>query len=534
MKFTIQRDGTITDVDSREAERLRRRSTSPRSARCSVTQTAAAAAGRSILNPTLTVHLNFEYTMMTQTILARIAGRGACSSRLAARAAATAAAAARDRSSRARSSTTISGEAGAPPRLAVPDFIALSTDAETVAIAQDDRPGAVGRSELRARVLRYPARHLRHRFRRRRRSTTCRSIAGASSAPTASSSAPCRRRRRRQVEVRLFNVRTRQSVFGEGIHGAARPTRGCTRTRSSDEIHQQQRALRGVARTKLTFASDRDGERMTGTVENRERQGDLHRRLRRREPAAGHRQPDAEHHAAWSPDGRSIAYTSYRRGHAEHLHLEHLPGHARGARPRATGRELAAGVVARRHADRLHARRATATPRSTSSNRDGSNVRRLTNNPAIDTTPTWSPTGTQIAFTSDRTGTPQIYVDRRRRPGPAAASRSESYCGSADLVAGAVQRDRVRRAHRARATTSRSIDLATRPDRGRSRSARARTRARRSRRTAATSRSRRRASGKTQIFTIARDGKDLRQITQIGNNYTPGLVANERDGDARR
>jgi TolB protein len=28
-------------------------------------------------------------------------------------------------------------------------------------------------------------------------------------------------------------------------------------------------------------------------------------------------------------------------------------------------------------------------------------------------------------------------------------------------------------------------------------------------------------SGKTQIFTIARDGKDLRQITRTGNNYQP-------------
>ena len=43
-------------------------------------------------------------------------------------------------------------------------------------------------------------------------------------------------------------------------------------------------------------------------------------------------------------------------------------------------------------------------------NRDGSNLRRLTNNPGADITPTWSPTGTQIAFTSDRTGSPQIYV----------------------------------------------------------------------------------------------------------------------------
>jgi TolB protein len=37
-------------------------------------------------------------------------------------------------------------------------------------------------------------------------------------------------------------------------------------------------------------------------------------------------------------------------------------------------------------------------------------MRRLTNHPSIDVTPTWSPTGQQIAFTSDRSGAPQIYI----------------------------------------------------------------------------------------------------------------------------
>lgn len=44
------------------------------------------------------------------------------------------------------------------------------------------------------------------------------------------------------------------------------------------------------------------------------------------------------------------------------------------------------------------------------SNADGSNIRRLTYNRAIDTAPSWSPTGREIAFTSDRLGSPQIYV----------------------------------------------------------------------------------------------------------------------------
>jgi serine/threonine protein kinase/Tol biopolymer transport system component len=45
-------------------------------------------------------------------------------------------------------------------------------------------------------------------------------------------------------------------------------------------------------------------------------------------------------------------------------------------------------------------------------NADGSNVRRLTDNPAQDSEPAWSPDGTQLAFTSDRdqAGYTQVYI----------------------------------------------------------------------------------------------------------------------------
>ena len=39
-----------------------------------------------------------------------------------------------------------------------------------------------------------------------------------------------------------------------------------------------------------------------------------------------------------------------------------------------------------------------------------STPRRLTTNHAIDTSPWWSPTGREMAFTSDRSGSPQVYV----------------------------------------------------------------------------------------------------------------------------
>jgi Tol biopolymer transport system component len=41
---------------------------------------------------------------------------------------------------------------------------------------------------------------------------------------------------------------------------------------------------------------------------------------------------------------------------------------------------------------------------------DGSNVTRLTNNPAEDCCSNWSPDGLRIAFRSDRDGNEEIYV----------------------------------------------------------------------------------------------------------------------------
>ena len=43
-------------------------------------------------------------------------------------------------------------------------------------------------------------------------------------------------------------------------------------------------------------------------------------------------------------------------------------------------------------------------------NRDGSNLKRLTNRPGKDTTPAWSPDGKWIAFCSDRDGTDDIFI----------------------------------------------------------------------------------------------------------------------------
>ncbi len=195
------------------------------------------------------------------------------------------------------STTITSGGDGAPPRFAVPDFIALSTDAETVAIAKtigqvlwDDlnfeREFALIPRDTYATIPpatsldRRAVRPLARAERRRRRHRH-----GAEDRQR-------RPRRGAAVQRADASVGVRQGLRRIGGEPAALFAHTI-----ADEMHQQQRALRGVARTKLTFDSDRDGERMTGTVEKRERQGDLHLRLRRRESEARDDAALAEHHA---------------------------------------------------------------------------------------------------------------------------------------------------------------------------------------------------------------------------------------------
>ena len=87
-------------------------------------------------------------------------------------------------------------------------------------------------------------------------------------------------------------------------------------------------------------------------------------------------------------------------------------------------------------------------------NLDGSGLRRLTNHPGIDATPTWSPTGTQIAFTSDRGGAPSIYVVGV--DGLGLRRLTFEHSDRATWSPAPYNEIAYRRAHRTRATTSRS------------------------------------------------------------------------------
>lgn len=413
-------------------------------------------------------------------------------------------------------STTISSDvAGSAPRFAVPDFIALSRDAETIDAAQTMGRVLWDDLNFEREFLLIP-----------------KDVQATVPAATSLAAVPFDRWREInvdgvivgtvqktelgvRVEVRLFNVRSRQSAFAREYSGSVANKRLYAHT-IADEIHQQQRALRGVARSKLTFNSDRDGERMTGTVESRgvkeiyisDYDGESQRRVTT--------QRSLNITSTWSPDGRSIAYTSYRRG-APTIFISNIYQGTLEEPTKSAGQNWLPSWSPD------GTRIAFSSTRDGNSelyvaNRDGSNVRRLTTSPAIDSTPTWSPTGTQIAFTSDRTGSPQIYIVGVDGLGLRQLTR-ESYADR-PTWSPAPYNEVAYTARTGPGNDLKVIELATGQVRqltfgegtneSPSFSANGRHIAFMSTR-----------SGKSQIFTIARDGKDLRQITRAGNNFQP-------------
>jgi TolB protein len=152
-------------------------------------------------------------------------------------------------------------------------------------------------------------------------------------------------------------------------------------------------------------------------------------------------------------------------------------------------------------------------------NRNGSGVRRLTNNSSADSTPTWSPTGTQIAFTSDRSGSAQIWMmdadglnQRRLTFRESAADRATWSPAPFNEIAYAGQSGPGYdiRIYDVASGQTRTLTDGAGTNESPAFSPTGRHLAFMSTRL-----------GKQHIFTIGRDGRGLRQITRAGNNTYP-------------
>ena len=324
------------------------------------------------------------------------------------------------------------------------------------------------------------------------------------------------------VRVRLINVATGEQALGREYTGSIANPRRYAHT-IWDEMYKHQMQGNGIARSRLTFSSDRTADLIKGPVANRDVQEIFIVDYDGANPRKVTNTKTLNITPTWSPDGQAIAYTSYRPsgglGTFQDIVLSFI----------ATGERAtpANGSPARQNFLPVWSPDGTKIAFTTSRdgnpeiyvmNRDGSGLRRLTNSPAIDVTPTWSPTGTQLAWVSDRTGNPKIYIMNADGTGQRLLN-GDTYCdrptwSSAPFneIAYAVRSGpgydiKVYSFSENKATKitdgiGSNESPAFSPN---------------GRHIAFTST----RNGKVQIYTIARDGNDLRQITREGNNKFP-------------
>lgn len=199
------------------------------------------------------------------------------------------------------------------------------------------------------------------------------------------------------LEGRLIDLASRQTIVGKRYRGTFDLVRRIAHT-FADEIVLFLTSKRGIALTSIAFYSDRDGYKEIFLMDY---DGHDQRRL------TAHKSISMS--PSWSGGGDAVAYVSFFAERGPALYLADVASGRKS--PLVTDGNLNASPSFSPDGRNVaFARALGANIEIFLCNRDGSNVRRLTNSGGIDTNPAWSPSGREIAFTSSRSGSPQIYV----------------------------------------------------------------------------------------------------------------------------
>jgi TolB protein len=199
------------------------------------------------------------------------------------------------------------------------------------------------------------------------------------------------------VELRLFNVFEQKQMVGKRYEGKAKDFRQIAH-RFADEIVFQFTGTPGVFNTRIAYVSNSGGrfkEIYVSHLDGSDRVAITSNRTINLFPS-------------WSPDGRSLLFTSYKTGSpglflhelfsGKESRFSTLSGSNLGGKWSPDGKFVALSIERQGNADLYLL------------DQNGKLVRRLTEDPGIEVSPTWSPDGNRLAFVSNRSGSPQIYT----------------------------------------------------------------------------------------------------------------------------
>jgi TolB protein len=199
------------------------------------------------------------------------------------------------------------------------------------------------------------------------------------------------------VELRLFDVAQSKELIGKRYVAKAKDFRRIAH-KFADEIINQFTGTPGVFNTRIAYVSTSGGrfkEIYVAHLDGTEKFQVTNNRTINLFPS-------------WTPDGKSIIYTSYK-DRAPGLYQFELfsgkevkwsptTGHYLGGRASPDGQYVAATLEVAGNSNLV-----LLDPH-------GKMIRRLTSDSGIEVSPSWSPDGRQIVFVSDRSGSPQLYI----------------------------------------------------------------------------------------------------------------------------